>query len=278
MAVKDEHLAYSSGIGLAGLGLSNFWDYSHEAFSCFKDEIIECIIKPNKITAVHWYLHFYQDIEDELDKLWKNVDDMAWVYNYIQRTLEEVQLSPDLPVPNFENCNDEYGHRECECFDIIHELIGYVSENQTEINDRIIHSAFQVIFLDRKFLHDFHIELATFIEENMDEIEEKHPKFITMKKRIRRTRFPKWLTNAVFYRDKGTCSIGTCRRDLSNLIRVQNTIHIDHIVPLDLFGSNDASNFQLLCERCNTSKGARATTTSSVNAPFWNFESLESEV
>lgn len=275
MAVKDEHLALSSGIGLAGLAVSNFWDQADEAFHTFKDEIIDCIVKPTKITAVHWYLHYYQDIEDELDKLWKNIDDMEWVYDLIQRTLEEVQLYPNLPKPDFDKCNDKYGHYDCECFGIVHRWIAYISENQTEINDRIIHSAFQVIFLDRKFLHDFHVKLADFVKWNIWEIENKYPDYITKKKRIKRSYFPKWLTNAVFYRDKGTCSNPECRADLSNLIRTQNTTHIDHIVPLDLFGSNDASNFQLLCEPCNTSKGARSTLTSSVNAPFWNFENLE---
>lgn len=33
MAAKDEHLALSSGIGPGGLAVSNFWDYSSEAFS-----------------------------------------------------------------------------------------------------------------------------------------------------------------------------------------------------------------------------------------------------
>ncbi|WP_346657776.1 HNH endonuclease signature motif containing protein [Bacillus cereus group sp. BfR-BA-01355] len=47
-------------------------------------------------------------------------------------------------------------------------------------------------------------------------------------------------------------------------------MHLDHIIPLDVYGSNDASNFQLLCERCNTSKGARFTTTSLVSTPVWN--------
>ncbi|MED2799115.1 HNH endonuclease [Bacillus thuringiensis] len=61
-----------------------------------------------------------------------------------------------------------------------------------------------------------------------------------------------------------------CRCDLSNLVRTQNTIHLDHIIPLDVYGSNDASNFQLLRERCNTSKGARFTTTSLVSTPVWN--------
>nr|WP_232713460.1 HNH endonuclease signature motif containing protein [Bacillus xiapuensis] len=42
------------------------------------------------------------------------------------------------------------------------------------------------------------------------------------------------------------------------------------MVPLELFGTNDASNMQLLCETCNTSTGVRSTATSSVNVPFWN--------
>lgn len=112
------------------------------------------------------------------------------------------------------------------------------------------------------------MELSEFIESYIDDIREAYSENVTKKGRIKRTHFPKWLTNAVFYRDKGICTI--CRCDLSNLIRTQNTIHIDHIVPLDVFESNDASNFQLLCETCNTSKGARSTETSSINVPFWN--------
>lgn len=75
-APKDKHLALSSGIGLAGLAVLNFWNYSLEAFSCFKNEIIDNIVKPTSMTAVHHYLFFFQDIEEEVDKLWKNIDEM----------------------------------------------------------------------------------------------------------------------------------------------------------------------------------------------------------
>ncbi|MFJ6414542.1 HNH endonuclease [Terribacillus saccharophilus] len=271
MAAKDEHLALSSGIGLAGLGVSNFWDYGSLAFSTFKDEIFESIIKPGKLTAVHHYLFFFQDIEDELDKIYKNIDDLEWIYNFMIRTLEEVNLQPDIPTLNFAGCSDGY-HEQCNCREIVEQLMEYINEHQDKIDELIVHAAFQFIFQDRKFLHDFHLELSSFIEENMEEIEERFPEYVTNKKRIKRVYFPKWMTDAVFYRDKGTCSNPECRCDLSNLIRTQNTKHIDHIVPLDLHGSNDASNFQLLCEPCNTSKGARSTASSSVNAPYWNIE------
>ncbi|PDZ28248.1 HNH endonuclease [Bacillus toyonensis] len=268
VAPKDEHLALSSGIGLAGFAVTHFADAGRHIFENFRSEIIDCIVKPNKVTAVHYYLRYLQDISKEIDNLVDNIDDMELVYDFILRTLDEVGMIPDLPEPDFDNCTDKDGHYECDCNNIIKQWVDFVEENENEIDELIIHSAFQIIFLDRKFLHDFHLELVDFIEDYIDEIQEAYPENVTKKGRIKRTHFPKWLTNAVFYRDKGTCTI--CRCDLSNLIRTQNTIHIDHIVPLDVFGSNDASNFQLLCETCNTSKGARSTETSSINVPFWN--------
>jgi 5-methylcytosine-specific restriction endonuclease McrA len=33
--------------------------------------------------------------------------------------------------------------------------------------------------------------------------------------------------------------------------------HIDHIQPVARAGTNDRSNLQLLCQPCNSSKGAR---------------------
>ncbi len=266
-APKDEHLALSSGIGLAGLAISYFHEAGISAFENFREEIIEAILKPNKTTAVHWYLAYFQNICVEIKNIKENVDGRDNLFDFIYRILDEVDLNPDLPIPDFDNCSDEW-HEDCSCNDIIEQWVSFVEDNNDMIDELIIHSAFQIVFLDRKFLHDFHLELADFVESYIDEIREAYPDNVTVKGRIKRTHFPKWLTNAVFYRDKGTCSI--CRCDLSNLIRTQNTIHIDHIVPLDVFGSNDASNFQLLCETCNTSKGSRSTETSSINVPFWN--------
>ncbi|MDR7248947.1 hypothetical protein AB0R87_12935 [Bacillus pumilus] len=48
MEVKGGHLVLSSGIGLAGLAVSNFWDYSSEAFFTSKTKLL-----PNKMTAIH---------------------------------------------------------------------------------------------------------------------------------------------------------------------------------------------------------------------------------
>ena len=40
----------------------------------------------------------------------------------------------------------------------------YINEHQEEIDELIVHAAFQFIFQDRKFLHDFHLELSAFIQ------------------------------------------------------------------------------------------------------------------
>ena len=37
----------------------------------------------------------------------------------------------------------------------------------------------------------------------------------------------------------------------------QSRLHVDHIKPVSLGGTNDPSNLQTLCERCNLGKGAR---------------------
>ena len=49
---------------------------------------------------------------------------------------------------------------------------------------------------------------------------------------------------------QGQCAI--CRRRMA-----KGDFHIDHIVPVADGGSNEMQNLQLLCPRCNTSKGAR---------------------
>jgi hypothetical protein len=48
-------------------------------------------------------------------------------------------------------------------------------------------------------------------------------------------------------------------RDQARCVKCGATVelHFDHIIPLAKGGSDEASNIQLLCRRCNQSKGAR---------------------
>jgi 5-methylcytosine-specific restriction enzyme A len=53
----------------------------------------------------------------------------------------------------------------------------------------------------------------------------------------------------VFDRDGHQCRICGATENLA----------IDHIIPLAQGGTNDISNFQTLCQSCNSRKGARIT-------------------
>lgn len=270
MAPRDEKLALSSGTRLAGMAITHFDDCYEMVFLEYKDQIFESIIKTVKFTSVHYMLHYFQDISREIKELSEGMEDNELVFNFIKRTLQEIKIEPPLPEPEFYNCDDVEGHFDCKCGEIVQSWIEYVELKQDTIDNLIVHSAFQIIFQDRNFLRTFHLRLSEFVEVTIDELKLKYPESITNKGRIKRGYFPKWLTSAIFYRDKATCVMAKCRRDLSNLLRTQNKINIDHIVPLDSYGTNDASNLQLLCEVCNLKKSAKSADTSTINVPYWN--------
>jgi hypothetical protein len=60
----------------------------------------------------------------------------------------------------------------------------------------------------------------------------------------KRERIPEAVRIAVWRRDQGRC--GRCGS--------RERLEYDHIVPVDLGGSNTARNIELLCENCNRSK------------------------
>lgn len=59
----------------------------------------------------------------------------------------------------------------------------------------------------------------------------------------------------LFTRQRGKCA--TCKKKISKNPG-NSKYHVDHVTPLKLGGSNYPSNLQLLCRRCNCSKGAKS--------------------
>jgi 5-methylcytosine-specific restriction endonuclease McrA len=76
--------------------------------------------------------------------------------------------------------------------------------------------------------------------------------FLDDKGAIKRASMPKWVRDAVFFRDHGRCVF--CHANLSGLLSLDRLDPFDHIVPLAKGGINDPTNVQLLCETCNLKK------------------------
>ncbi|WP_320019937.1 HNH endonuclease signature motif containing protein [Labilibaculum manganireducens] len=156
------------------------------------------------------------------------------------------------------SANDTHNHPE----DLLSEYFFDIemSDAFSMLKYQMVEEAFYVLFLNRKFLQAFNLEMAEMF--NVEHIEDFNEESIYLKKNetLKRTRIPKWAERAVFYRDRGKCT--ACNKDLTGLFNISNKYHIDHIIPLSANGLNDVSNLQLLCETCNTSKGGKIWATS----------------
>jgi 5-methylcytosine-specific restriction enzyme A len=60
----------------------------------------------------------------------------------------------------------------------------------------------------------------------------------------------------IIVRDDFTCQICKIKVHVTRY-NTTNKAHVDHIIPLNLGGSNDLSNLQTLCRNCNLIKGQK---------------------
>jgi len=130
---------------------------------------------------------------------------------------------------------------------------------------RVSAEVFNLLFQDRGTLKAFNLLIA----ERVIEMEEaEYPGYLKRDGVFKRCSYwPSWLVDGLTRRDKLHCAI--CQRDISGLLARGAQVHIDHIIPLNLGGVNDATNLQTLCDKCNGEKGGSATTTSELVPNFW---------
>ena len=128
----------------------------------------------------------------------------------------------------------------------------------TKILPKISEEVFYLLFSDREFLFNFNL----LISEKIKALKKSEFPELLKKDGVinRATYWSKWLKNAIFYRDKGTCC--NCFADISGLLNTNGIIHLDHIIPLNKGGTNDTTNIQLLCSNCNLNKKDRIEQTS----------------
>ena len=223
---------------------SNFFENKNNKF-------LKKILVPNKKTLLHDYIEFIH--EDELDYAIRKTGYESIIDNVID-TL--IFYNIDYPDMTEEEENDIELKEEYYC-----KLI----ELYYKLTPIIVEETFTILYLDKGLLKEFNESISVIIKDMKID---KYKRYLEKDGVVKRcTNLSKWLKNGVFFRDKGRCQI--CGKDLTCLISTDDKIKYDHIVPLEQGGSNDPSNFQLICESCNTAKGARFITTKNLIPLFW---------
>jgi len=131
---------------------------------------------------------------------------------------------------------------------------------------RIANDTFQVLFGDREFLLGFNNTVAGFVKQFK---KRDFPYLMKKDGVLRRAQLPSWAKRGIFHRDRGRCI--NCGRDLTGALIAGEQLHYDHIVSLAEGGTNDPTNFQLLCEICNLKKSWHIKTSDQYPV-YWKVE------
>lgn len=219
----------------------DFWNYNEEIF-------INASAKFSKQTLLHLYIittlinHYHKDFIKNGDLIDEDmIEDWYSLFDSYEIKICKAEININTDIAKWFETN-------------LHEF----EELFRKMSDEI----FYVLFSNREFLLAFN-NLTT-----RTVIETTYPNdYLSAKGRIKRVIIPKWVRNAVYHREKGRCVF--CNTDLTGLINTLTNSNYDHMVPLDLYGTNDPCNIQLTCEKCNKSKTNKDGVTSRYYANWW---------
>ncbi|NLD47705.1 MAG: HNH endonuclease [Clostridiaceae bacterium] len=216
----------------------------------FKDkpEFYQKILTPHKQTLLHDYINYIHEfgIDYVIDKT--GYDE---IIDEVIGTLDNYGVEYDEPDQEADDLDDYYQ---------------LLIEKYKTLTPYIVNEVFTLLFNDKKLMRTFNENLADEIICNLKRND--YPEVLTKDGVIKRCEYiPTWLKDGVFFRDKGRCQL--CGKDLTRLLSSDNKIHYDHIIPLEMGGNNDPTNFQILCESCNTSKRDRHSGTRNLFQVFW---------
>ncbi|QSW34204.1 HNH endonuclease [Leclercia pneumoniae] len=225
--------------------------YSEECRIPFKysfymgEDVLKITIKPQTYTLLHDYISYriLDDFRHDLKKMgceiYQDIYKEFDAYNVIFQRFEEYQ--------------------KCNYHEYLFEIFN------SEVNPSLVKDTFTLLFRDRDVMRQFNLNVS---EEIKKLKQSDYPSYL---KRdgvmVRWTRWPVWLKKGLLKREDGHCAI--CQRDLTGVYANTANIAIDHIVPLNLEGTNDPTNLQMVCDVCNGDKGGDKLTTSDRYASFW---------
>lgn len=265
--MKDaRNMNMDSAISIAAFVIQSLNGDDMDVSHWFDDfNVLESALKkwksPQKKTLVHDYIetlylgsqnyildkHFPVEEICEMQKLLEN-------YKVDYSSIGKMDVS-ELP---FDECTDELEEYACE-------LQSFFIDN---ILDIIVDDVFSVLYMDKNFMYEFNRQCSEIIKHLK---KADYPDLLKEDGVINRiSYYPTWFKRGIEYRDKCRCSICGC--DLSSAFTTIVDENFDHIIPLKLGGNNDPSNWQLACEACNKSKGARNTEFKNIIFPFWKMD------
>lgn len=231
------------------------------------DRLQRCA-KASRNTILHEYIEevCIFDITYTLDKHFDKegifymqqwMDSLAIDYSDIVHPLMHMEFSDDRS----EFCDDEDE-------DVIEK---YADSLQNIFNEKamplISDAVFTLLYSDKDFLFKFNEKISKQIKKLK---KDDYPDFLEGDGHLKRENPPQWLKDGVFYRDHGRCQ--ECGTDLTQIYKNDTAKNYDHIIPLRQGGSNDPTNYQLMCEHCNKSKRDRSSKYRNVVWPFWDKE------
>lgn len=218
-----------------------------------RDNLVSHFYRAERETLLHIYIrellsngNLYDDIiENNPVWYWENCHNEA-LFNLFNYSLSNVGSIPD----------DDYSANIAFAQDVNTFYCDY-------INDKWSDHVFYVLYSNKDFLFRFCSEVSRIVHELKAT---DYPSYLKSDGIIKRTKFPKWVKSVVRDRDRNHCQI--CGKDIFNELHHLKE-NYDHIIPLKLGGTNDATNIQLTCERCNKQKGARNADYNNIIIPFW---------
>jgi hypothetical protein len=188
-----------------------------------------------------------------------NYSDWEWIVQHgsdeVSNELRQLVIGAEISVPAWLQQGRVDEHLS-EAYELVERAAGSIAE-----------ATFHLLFADRCFLINFQRILSSHVSTMRAE---DYPAIMEKDGVIKRPpSLPNWLRSAVFHRDKGRCQL--CFRDLTGLITPQyeREIQLDHMVPLNISGTNDPTNFQLVCQSCNTRKKDKYLVEKPFTFPYW---------
>ncbi|WP_343464730.1 HNH endonuclease [Pantoea sp.] len=230
-----------------------FSDVCHVPFehAFYMDEdVLDISIKPRKRTLLHDFISyrmidtFYEALKDS------GVD----IYPEVYKEFESYDVDFEEYEEYLEN-NDGNDY---------HDYL--LKVYKLEVNVHLVCATFTILFRDRHVMRKFNHNVSEEIKK-MKQID--YPIYLKKDGVMKRWQgsWPVWLKEGLLKREDGHCAI--CHRDLTGVYALTSKIEIDHIVPLNMGGTNDPTNLQAVCKTCNGKKGGDKLTSSDKYAPFW---------